>query len=54
MNSPSYDLLIVVLFIKRDLQLEEYIDLYWRDYPSFITTFKESCIIDQGKRQINL
>uniref|UniRef100_A0A6Q2Y983 Anaphase-promoting complex subunit 1 n=1 Tax=Esox lucius TaxID=8010 RepID=A0A6Q2Y983_ESOLU len=38
--------------LARDLQLEEYIDLYWRDYPSFITTFKESCIIDHGKTQM--
>ncbi|KAL0964539.1 hypothetical protein UPYG_G00325360 [Umbra pygmaea] len=35
--------------LARDLQLEEYIDLYWRDYPSFITTFKESCLIDQAQ-----
>ncbi|XP_031434697.1 anaphase-promoting complex subunit 1 isoform X2 [Clupea harengus] len=33
----------------RDLQLEEYIDLYWRDYPSFIKTFSESCVIDQAQ-----
>uniref|UniRef100_A0A673WB92 Anaphase-promoting complex subunit 1 n=1 Tax=Salmo trutta TaxID=8032 RepID=A0A673WB92_SALTR len=37
--------------LARDLQLEEYIDLYWRDYPSFITTFKESCIIDQAQME---
>ncbi|KAL2083271.1 hypothetical protein ACEWY4_021044 [Coilia grayii] len=35
----------------RDLQLEEYIDLYWRDYPSFIKTFRESCVIDQAQLQ---
>lgn len=33
----------------RDLQLEEYVDLYWRDYPSIISGFTESCLIDQGK-----
>ncbi|XP_028976286.1 anaphase-promoting complex subunit 1 isoform X3 [Esox lucius] len=37
--------------LARDLQLEEYIDLYWRDYPSFITTFKESCIIDHAQME---
>lgn len=35
--------------VARDLQLEQYIDLYWRDYPSFIKTFRESCVIDQGQ-----
>ncbi|XP_041922218.1 anaphase-promoting complex subunit 1 isoform X2 [Alosa sapidissima] len=35
----------------RDLQLEEYIDLYWRDYPSFIKTFHESCVIDQAQME---
>lgn len=37
----------------RDLQLDEYIDLYWRDYPSFIKTFKEACVIDQGTSPID-
>ncbi|XP_017288052.1 anaphase-promoting complex subunit 1 isoform X2 [Kryptolebias marmoratus] len=32
--------------LARDLQLEEYVDLYWRDYPSLISSFTESCIID--------
>ncbi|XP_068597126.1 anaphase-promoting complex subunit 1 [Brachionichthys hirsutus] len=31
-----------------DLQLEEYVDLYWRDYPSLISSFSESCHIDQA------
>uniref|UniRef100_A0A8C4ENG8 Anaphase-promoting complex subunit 1 n=1 Tax=Dicentrarchus labrax TaxID=13489 RepID=A0A8C4ENG8_DICLA len=35
--------------LARDLQLEEYMDLYWRDYPSLISGFNESCLIDQGK-----
>uniref|UniRef100_A0A3B3UEI2 Anaphase-promoting complex subunit 1 n=1 Tax=Poecilia latipinna TaxID=48699 RepID=A0A3B3UEI2_9TELE len=34
--------------LARDLQLEEYVDLYWRDYPSLISCFTESCIIDQA------
>uniref|UniRef100_A0A3P9N0J1 Anaphase-promoting complex subunit 1 n=1 Tax=Poecilia reticulata TaxID=8081 RepID=A0A3P9N0J1_POERE len=34
--------------LARDLQLEEYVDLYWRDYPSLISCFMESCIIDQA------
>ncbi|XP_041646120.1 anaphase-promoting complex subunit 1 [Cheilinus undulatus] len=34
--------------LARDLQLEEYVDLYWRDYPALISGFNESCLIDQG------
>ncbi|XP_027134341.1 anaphase-promoting complex subunit 1 [Larimichthys crocea] len=34
--------------LARDLQLEEYVDLYWRDYPSLISGFNESCVIDQA------
>ncbi|KAM4592171.1 anaphase-promoting complex subunit 1 isoform 1-T1 [Odontesthes bonariensis] len=34
--------------LARDLQLEEYVDLYWRDYPSLMSCFTESCIIDQA------
>ncbi|XP_008298246.1 anaphase-promoting complex subunit 1 [Stegastes partitus] len=34
--------------LARDLQLEEYVDLYWRDYPSLISGFTESCFIDQA------
>ena len=44
-------LIINVLFC-RDLQLEEYVDLYWRDYPSLISGFNESCLIDQGKMHL--
>ncbi|XP_066534503.1 anaphase-promoting complex subunit 1 isoform X2 [Hoplias malabaricus] len=38
--------------LARDLQLEEYMDLYWRDYPSFIKTFKEACMIDQAQMEL--
>uniref|UniRef100_A0A671WIE2 Anaphase promoting complex subunit 1 n=1 Tax=Sparus aurata TaxID=8175 RepID=A0A671WIE2_SPAAU len=38
--------------LARDLQLEEYVDLYWRDYPSLISGFNESCLIDQGKTHL--
>ncbi|XP_026165257.1 anaphase-promoting complex subunit 1 isoform X2 [Mastacembelus armatus] len=34
--------------LARDLQLEEYVDLYWREYPSLISSFTENCIIDQA------
>nr|XP_046257770.1 anaphase-promoting complex subunit 1 isoform X2 [Scatophagus argus] len=34
--------------LARDLQLEEYVDLYWRDHPSLISNFNESCLIDQA------
>lgn len=35
----------------RDLQLEVYVDLYWRDYPSLFGGCNETCIIDQSKSQ---
>ncbi|XP_019719671.1 anaphase-promoting complex subunit 1 [Hippocampus comes] len=34
--------------LARDLQLEDYMDLYWRDYPSLINGFTESYLIDQS------
>ncbi|KAI2658109.1 Anaphase-promoting complex subunit 1 [Labeo rohita] len=40
--------------LAKDLQLEDFIDLYWRDYPSFIKTFKEACVIDQGGKMWRL
>uniref|UniRef100_A0A8C9YEK9 Anaphase-promoting complex subunit 1 n=1 Tax=Sander lucioperca TaxID=283035 RepID=A0A8C9YEK9_SANLU len=30
--------------LARDLQLDEYVDLYWRDYPSLISGFTETLI----------
>lgn len=44
---PVFNLLPSSVF--RDLQLEEYVDLYWRDYPSLISGFLESCLLDQSK-----
>ncbi|XP_067276723.1 anaphase-promoting complex subunit 1 isoform X1 [Pseudorasbora parva] len=38
--------------LAKDLQLEDFIDLYWRDYPSFIKTFKEACVIDQAQMEM--
>uniref|UniRef100_A0A8C1K203 Anaphase-promoting complex subunit 1 n=1 Tax=Cyprinus carpio TaxID=7962 RepID=A0A8C1K203_CYPCA len=38
--------------LAKDLQLEDFIDLYWRDYPSFIKTFKEACVIDQAQTEL--
>uniref|UniRef100_A0A3Q2CTV5 Anaphase-promoting complex subunit 1 n=1 Tax=Cyprinodon variegatus TaxID=28743 RepID=A0A3Q2CTV5_CYPVA len=34
--------------LARDLQLDEYVDQYWRDFPSLISCFTESCVIDQA------
>ncbi|XP_034407430.1 anaphase-promoting complex subunit 1 isoform X2 [Cyclopterus lumpus] len=34
--------------LARDLQLDQYVDQYWRDYPSLISSFTESCVIDQA------
>ncbi|KAG9332862.1 hypothetical protein JZ751_014466 [Albula glossodonta] len=44
-------LVVLLQQLARDLQLEEYIDLYWRDYPSFIKTFRESSTIDQAQME---
>ncbi|XP_046885397.1 LOW QUALITY PROTEIN: anaphase-promoting complex subunit 1 [Hypomesus transpacificus] len=35
--------------LARDLHLEQYIDLYWRDYPSLITSFTEVCVVEQAQ-----
>ncbi|TRY97620.1 hypothetical protein DNTS_004749 [Danionella cerebrum] len=37
--------------LARDLKLEDFIDLYWRDYPSFIKSFREACVIDQAQME---
>ncbi|KAF3708026.1 Anaphase-promoting complex subunit 1 [Channa argus] len=34
--------------LARDLQLDVYVDLYWRDYPSLISGFTETCLIDEA------
>ncbi|KAI1886381.1 hypothetical protein AGOR_G00213430 [Albula goreensis] len=44
-------LVVLLQQLARDLQLEEYIDLYWRDYPSFIKTFRETSVIDQAQME---
>lgn len=47
-TSVSQDSYSFSLFC-RDLQFEEYVDLYWRDYPSLISGCNETCIVDQSK-----
>lgn len=34
--------------LARDLQLDKYVDLYWRDCPTLIDGFTESCFMDQS------
>ncbi|XP_077960460.1 anaphase-promoting complex subunit 1 isoform X3 [Gasterosteus aculeatus] len=34
--------------LARDLQLDQYVDLYWRDYPSLISGFPETSAMDQA------
>ncbi|KAI5108590.1 anaphase-promoting complex subunit 1 isoform X2, partial [Silurus meridionalis] len=48
-RSGARSLVSLLQQMARDLQQEEYIDLYWRDYPSFIKSFKETCKIDQSQ-----
>ncbi|XP_048864523.1 anaphase-promoting complex subunit 1 isoform X2 [Brienomyrus brachyistius] len=50
MRKGAHQLVVLLQQLARDLQLEEYIDLYWRDYPSFIKTFKETCAIDPAQK----
>ncbi|RXM27211.1 Anaphase-promoting complex subunit 1 [Acipenser ruthenus] len=49
MRDGTRSLVILLLQMARDLQFEEYIDFYWRDYPSIFKTSKQSCIIDQAQ-----
>ncbi|XP_069035969.1 anaphase-promoting complex subunit 1 [Lepisosteus oculatus] len=49
MRKGTRSLVLLLQQLARDLHLEEYIDFYWRDYPSFIRTFKEVCVIDQAQ-----
>ncbi|XP_018595771.2 anaphase-promoting complex subunit 1 isoform X3 [Scleropages formosus] len=46
MRKGARSLVVMLQQLARDLQLKEYIDMYWRDYPSFIKAFKECCVID--------
>ncbi|KAJ8250814.1 hypothetical protein COCON_G00227360 [Conger conger] len=43
------DLVGLLQQLARDLQLEDYMELYWRDYPSFIVSFPEACVIDPAQ-----
>ncbi|XP_059929879.1 anaphase-promoting complex subunit 1 isoform X4 [Gadus macrocephalus] len=47
-RSTALTLLPLLHQLARDLRLDQYIDLYWRDYPEFISNLKESCLIDQA------
>uniref|UniRef100_A0A3B3C1J0 Anaphase-promoting complex subunit 1 n=1 Tax=Oryzias melastigma TaxID=30732 RepID=A0A3B3C1J0_ORYME len=47
-RSRAASLVCLLQQLARDLQMDEYLDLYWRDYPSLISCFTESCIIDQA------
>lgn len=41
------NLLCLLQQLARDLHLDHYIDLYWRDCPALVSSFTESCPIDQ-------
>ncbi|KAG7280265.1 hypothetical protein CRUP_026806 [Coryphaenoides rupestris] len=47
-RATTLTLLPLLQQLARDLQLEQYTDLYWRDYPEFISNFNDSCLIDQA------
>lgn len=51
-DDKIYHLCTGMFVFCRDLQLEEFVDLYWRDYPSLINGFNESCLIDQSKTHL--
>ncbi|XP_056147337.1 anaphase-promoting complex subunit 1 [Lampris incognitus] len=48
-RAGARSLVCVLQQLARDLQLDEYVDLYWRDYPQLISSFSESCLIDQAQ-----
>ncbi|CAL1577909.1 unnamed protein product [Knipowitschia caucasica] len=48
-RASASSLLCLLQQLARDLQLDSYVDLYWRDYPSLIRCFSESCLIDLGQ-----
>ncbi|KAJ0067016.1 hypothetical protein NL108_006265, partial [Boleophthalmus pectinirostris] len=48
-RASASSLLCLLQQLARDLQLDSYVDLYWRDYPSLIRCFSESCLVDQGQ-----
>ncbi|XP_036402941.1 anaphase-promoting complex subunit 1 [Megalops cyprinoides] len=51
MRRGTRSLVVLLQQLARDLQLEEYVDLYWRDYPSFIKTLREACVIDKAQME---
>uniref|UniRef100_A0A673CEI6 Anaphase-promoting complex subunit 1 n=1 Tax=Sphaeramia orbicularis TaxID=375764 RepID=A0A673CEI6_9TELE len=48
-RASTSSLVCLLQQLARDLQLDAYVDLYWRDYPSLISGFNESCLIDQAQ-----
>lgn len=48
-RASASSLVCVLQQLARDLQLNSYVDLYWRDYPSLIRCFSESCLVDQAQ-----
>uniref|UniRef100_A0A8C6KV77 Anaphase promoting complex subunit 1 n=1 Tax=Nothobranchius furzeri TaxID=105023 RepID=A0A8C6KV77_NOTFU len=47
-RAKASSLVCVLQQLARDLQLEEYVDLYWRDYPSVMSGFSKCCSIDHA------
>lgn len=48
-RASASSLVCLLQQLARDLQLDSYIDLYWRDYPTLINCFNERCLIDQAQ-----
>lgn len=48
-RASASSLVCLLQQLARDLQLDSYVDLYWRDYPSLIRCFSESCLVDHAQ-----
>ncbi|XP_051781384.1 anaphase-promoting complex subunit 1 isoform X2 [Erpetoichthys calabaricus] len=49
MRDNTRSLVVLLIQLARDLQLHEYIDFYWRDYPSLTKACSQTCIIGEAQ-----
>uniref|UniRef100_A0A8C5E585 Anaphase-promoting complex subunit 1 n=1 Tax=Gouania willdenowi TaxID=441366 RepID=A0A8C5E585_GOUWI len=52
-RAKASSLVCLLQQLARDLHLEKYVDLYWRDYPLLIDV-TENCFIEQGEKQSSM
>ncbi|XP_036606766.1 anaphase-promoting complex subunit 1 [Trichosurus vulpecula] len=49
MGEGIRSLVVLLVQLARDLQLEPYLDYYYRDYPILVKASRQTCIIDQAQ-----